>query len=426
MISLGNIFLDNQDSITEVRKKILSVLKILTGDRILATRIASVTSQMGRSLYHGPLKSQLVFGLFRGSGGVGFSITFMTQKKLLKTDLTQAFFDEICSLSPKGDWNRVQGIIWLDTIELPSPSVVEKIRNILKGKNRQQLMAELEQNNQKLSKSLHELQKTTLLKDKMSSLNVKLKQENLRMGAQLELLREMQQLILPKLDELASIEDLDIAGFMEPADEVGGDYYDVLYTDGVVTIAIGDVTGHGLESGILMVMTQAAVRTLQGIKENDPIRFLNTLNQVIYDNIQRMESEKNLTLAILNYRDRKVSVSGQHEETILFRKGGEIERVDTMHLGFPVGLCDDIAEFIDHYFFELDVGDGIVLYTDGVVEAMDFNKKQYGIERLCEMISHYSDRSAEEIQKVIIQDVYQHIGEQKVLDDITLLVLKQN
>ena len=60
----------------------------------------------------------------------------------------------------------------------------------------------------------------------------------------LDILKEMQQLILPKRQELEEIKELYIAGFMEPVDEIGGDYYDVLYTEGVVTIAIGDVTGH--------------------------------------------------------------------------------------------------------------------------------------------------------------------------------------
>ena len=154
------------------------------------------------------------------------------------------------------------------------------------------------------------------------------------MSSELGMLRQMQQLILPKPAELAAIEDLDIAGFMEAASEVGGDYYDVLYTDGIVTIAIGDVTGHGLESGILMVMAQTAVRTLQEMPESEPVRFLDTLNRTLYKNIQRMNSDKNLTLALLNYANGRISISGQHEETLVVRKDGKIERIDTMDLGF--------------------------------------------------------------------------------------------
>jgi phosphoserine phosphatase RsbU/P len=259
----------------------------------------------------------------------------------------------------------------------------------------------------------------------ISALNERLKTENLRMSAELDIIREMQQLILPKPAELAAIEDLDIAGFMEPASEVGGDYYDVLCTEGVVTIAIGDVTGHGLESGILMVMAQTAVRTLQEMQESDPVRFLATLNRTLYKNIQRMNSDKNLTLALLNYAGGRISISGQHEETLVVRKGGQIERVDMMDLGFPIGLDENIADFINNVLVDLEPGDGVVLYTDGIAEARNIHRKFYGIERLCEVVSINWHLSAEEIKLAVIDDLRKFIGSQKVFDDITLLVLKQ-
>jgi serine phosphatase RsbU (regulator of sigma subunit) len=110
--------------------------------------------------------------------------------------------------------------------------------------------------------------------EEISALNEQLRAENLRMGAELEITRQLQQLILPKPEELAAVAGLDIAGYMEPADEVGGDYYDVLADNGQVKIGIGDVTGHGLESGMVMLMTQMAVRTLLTSGETDPVRFL--------------------------------------------------------------------------------------------------------------------------------------------------------
>ncbi|MEG4803400.1 SpoIIE family protein phosphatase [Microcoleus sp. ARI1-B5] len=259
----------------------------------------------------------------------------------------------------------------------------------------------------------------------IAALNQRLKAENRRMSSELGMLRQMQQLILPKPAELAAIEDLDIAGFMEPADEVGGDYYDVLCTLGVVTIAIGDVTGHGLESGILMVMAQTAVRTLQEMQESDPVRFLDTLNRTLYKNIQRMNSDKNLTLALLNYADGRISISGQHEETLVVRKDGQIERIDTIDLGFPIGLDEEIADFISHVLVKLEPGDGVVLYTDGITEARNTSKQFYGIESLCEVISINWHKSAEEIKQAAINDLREFIGAQKVFDDITLVVLKK-
>ena len=256
------------------------------------------------------------------------------------------------------------------------------------------------------------------------ALNEKLKEDNLRLGAEVNVARQIQQMILPNPHEL-EIDGLDIAGYMEPADEVGGDYYDVLQIDGVVTLAIGDVTGHGLESGILMLMAQTSVRTLQEIRELDPVRFLDVLNRTLYKNVQRMNSEKSLTLAILNYSEGRISISGQHEETLVVRKNGEVERIDTMDLGLPIALDDDIARFISHIVIELEPGDGVVLYTDGIPEAYNIGKKQYGLKQLCEVIGQNWHKSAAEVKDAVIVDVRQHIGKQKVFDDITLLVFKR-
>ncbi|WP_346341713.1 SpoIIE family protein phosphatase [[Phormidium] sp. ETS-05] len=259
----------------------------------------------------------------------------------------------------------------------------------------------------------------------ISVLNERLKAENIRMAAELDVTRQLQQMILPKKQELEQIPNLEIAGFMEPADEVGGDYYDVLNYDGRVKIGIGDVTGHGLESGMLMIMVQTAVRTLLAHNETDYVKFLSTINRTIYDNVARMKTDKNLTLALLDYADGVLSVSGQHEEIIVVRDGGIVELIDTIDLGFPIGLDSDIADFISQAEVRLHPGDVAILYTDGITEAENMEGVQYGLERLCEVVSRYWQQSAEEIRAATIADVRDHIGEQKVFDDITLVVIKQ-
>ncbi|AFY54971.1 serine phosphatase RsbU, regulator of sigma subunit [Rivularia sp. PCC 7116] len=256
-------------------------------------------------------------------------------------------------------------------------------------------------------------------------LNERLQADNIRLKSELDATRRLQQMILPKSSELESVEGLDIAGYMEPADEVGGDYYDVLNLDGNVKIGIGDVTGHGLESGMLMLMVQTAVRTLQEVEETNPVRFMDILNRTIYKNIQRMDSGKNLTLSLIDYSDGELKLSGQHEEVILARSNGEVELLDTTDLGFPIGLDDEIADFVDEQKIKLDVGDVAVLFTDGITEAEDIHKNLYGIEKLCEVIKQNRHLSASEIKDAVIEDVRSHIGLQQVFDDITLLVLKQ-
>jgi len=259
----------------------------------------------------------------------------------------------------------------------------------------------------------------------ISTLNEMLKKDNLRMGAELDIVKQLQQMVLPKQSELEAIEGLEIAGYMEPADEVGGDYYDVLQQDGRVKISIGDVTGHGLESGVLMIMAQTAVRTLQKMNETDPVKFLDVLNQTLYDNLQRMNSGKNMSLAILDYAGGVLKLSGQHEEMIVVRADGKLECIDTMDLGFPIGLVEEIGDFIAQQEVQLNSGDVVVLYTDGIPEAFDINKVQYGLERLWQVVIDNHLRSAQEIREAVIDDLRQYIGVQRVFDDITLVVIKQ-
>lgn len=253
----------------------------------------------------------------------------------------------------------------------------------------------------------------------------RLKEENIRLSAELDVTRRIQQMILPKETELNQIDGLEIAGFMEPASDVGGDYYDVLYHNGSVKISIGDVTGHGLESGMVMLMVQTAIRTLMNQNETNPIQFLQVLNQTIYDNVQRINSDKNLTLILLDYKDNRIRLSGQHEFMIVVRADGKVELIDTIDLGFPLGLEEDITDFIGETEIYLNPGDGVVLYTDGITEAENEWGELYGLERLGEIVSQNWQLCANEIKQIIINDVRQHIGEQQVYDDITLLVLKQ-
>ncbi len=261
--------------------------------------------------------------------------------------------------------------------------------------------------------------------EEIRALNEFLQEENLRMSAELNISRQLQQMVLPTKFELAHIKNLDIACFMEPADEVGGDYYDILQYGDSIKIAIGDVTGHGLESGILMLMVQTAVRTLFANEICKPKQCLNILNRAIYDNVQRMQLDRNLSLVLLNYKNGVVKFTGQHEEILIVRNNGQIESIDTDELGFPIGLEQDIEQFIKQSEIKLQTNDGIVLYTDGITEAADMQQNLYGKQRLCEIISQHWHQSAICIQQAVIYDVKLHIGKQRVYDDITLLILKQ-
>lgn len=264
-----------------------------------------------------------------------------------------------------------------------------------------------------------------LANQKIRILNERLKSENLRLTSELNVAKKLQDMVLPNAEELENIVGLEIAGYMEPADEVGGDYYDILKQGENIKIGIGDVTGHGLESGVLMLMTQTAIRTLHNVNETDPVRFLDLLNQTLYDNLQRMKCDKHMTLAILDYHQGRVKLSGQHEQVIVVRFNGDIELIDTIDLGFPLGLDEQILEFISQQDIQLNPSDVMVLYTDGITEAQNREKEHYGLERLCTVVQEHRDKTAHEIRERVIEDVWRFIREEKIFDDITLLVLKQ-
>jgi sigma-B regulation protein RsbU (phosphoserine phosphatase) len=96
-----------------------------------------------------------------------------------------------------------------------------------------------------------------------------------------------------------------------------------------------------------------------------------------------------------------------------------------MDLGFPIGLVEEIGEFIAQAQVQLNPGDVVVLDTDGIPEAFDINKAQYGLKRLWQVVVENRHRRALEIREAVIKDLRQYIGAMKVFDDITLVVIEQ-
>jgi serine phosphatase RsbU (regulator of sigma subunit) len=258
----------------------------------------------------------------------------------------------------------------------------------------------------------------------ISQFNNCLQVENTRLSSELEVTQRLQKMLLPKEKELHQIEALEIAGFSEAAAEIGGDYYDVVQHEGRIIIGIGDVSGHGLESGVLMLMVQTAIRTLIEHHETDPKRLFEVLNRTIYKNVQRLNSDKNISLSLVDYSEGILRISGQHEEMLIVRQG-QIERIDTVDLGFPLGLTESIADFVFETQIPFAPSEVAVLYTDGITEASNYQGVHYGLDQLCAVVQQNWQRSAQDIRQAVIQDLRSHIGIEQVYDDITLVILKR-
>ncbi|HEY6340218.1 MAG TPA: PP2C family protein-serine/threonine phosphatase [Bryobacteraceae bacterium] len=245
-----------------------------------------------------------------------------------------------------------------------------------------------------------------------------------RMGAELAIAQRLQRMILPGVEEIRAVPGMDIAAFTESATEVGGDYFDVIVGASGVTCSIGDVTGHGLESGVIAIMVQTAVRTLHAAGITDTGEVFEMLNRVVYDNVRRMNCDRNLTLCLLRCQNNTVTISGQHEEVLIVRANGSLERHDTLELGFPLGLEKTISRFVAEARVPLADGDVMVAYTDGVTEAINKSGAMFGIERLCEAVRTHHSLPADHIRDAVIGTVREFTGGTPALDDISLLVIK--
>jgi sigma-B regulation protein RsbU (phosphoserine phosphatase) len=254
-----------------------------------------------------------------------------------------------------------------------------------------------------------------------------LEQENVRMGAELDVAQRIQAMILPKEDELKKCKGLDVAAKMVPASEVGGDLYDVLpQSDGSTALVIGDVTDHGLASGLVMLMSQSALRLCLEEAHADLMKSITFLNTMLYKNVQtRMNDSRTLTLALLHHKDGLVRMAGQHESVVILRKGQtEPEEIETGDLGTIVGMIDDIEPMVAETSFRLEPGDCMLLYTDGATEAENPKQEQYGIERVKESLVRAQGKPAQDVVNALFSDLMAFIDTAPVFDDITLVVVR--
>jgi len=271
---------------------------------------------------------------------------------------------------------------------------------------------------QSISGSLHsiELRKQLLEEERRREAA-----ERQRLQRELEIAAEIQTSILPN-NPLA--EGLEIACVMCPASEVGGDYYDVLPVPGGCWIGVGDVAGHGLTTGIVMLMIQSLVA---GLVERDPDASpsaqLRALNPVLYSSVRRrLGRDEHATLCLLRYeRSGLVRYAGAHEEMLLYRKkSGRVEAIETV--GTWVGATEDIGDALSDQELRLGRGDVLLLYTDGAIEAQNAAGEQFGLERLSRALAQHAELDVAGITTALLGEIKAFMAQQH--DDVSLVVLR--
>ena len=257
--------------------------------------------------------------------------------------------------------------------------------------------------------------------------NIKLYQDKLlsseREKSELELASRIQTCLLPAIPER---EFYEITATMIPAAEVGGDYYDLICeSNGRIWFGIGDVSGHGLTSGLIMMMAQTAFNT---ILLNDPnissSELIARVNKVMYQNIkQRLGEDHFMTLSFMvANQDGTIQFSGAHLDILVYRANTKkVERVLTS--GVWLGLIPDIFENTTENQFRLEKDDIMLLYTDGLIEATNKNNEQYDMDRLIKKLEETGDKPIKQIEEEIVSDVFKFLHEQN--DDITFVIARK-
>jgi len=215
----------------------------------------------------------------------------------------------------------------------------------------------------------------------------------------------------------------DIACVSRPAEAVGGDYYDYMQYGDRYFFFIGDVSGHGLSAGLLSMMVQTSLRTILQVNPNIEHRHLvENLDVVLTDNLKKMGIFKYMTYLLLSTTNGKtLEYSGLHNETIIYRKKtNSVEIFESR--GKWLGISIDM-ETPPRQFLEMEIGDILLLYTDGITEAFNLEGNVYGMERLSEMLLANADLSSREIRDKILNDVESFMHYQR--DDITMMVIKK-
>jgi len=269
--------------------------------------------------------------------------------------------------------------------------------------------AELKETNTELSHTVEEL----------NAANANLTKTRDKLWSEMELAHQLQTVLLPSSP---SLDGFEVNAFMATADSVGGDYYDVIHVGGYDWFLIGDVSGHGVTAGLVMMMVQTSIHV--ALSQNpgiSPGMLLTVINKTIHENIKMLGGNKYITMTVFACQDKgRFSFAGAHLPLIVYRhKSQTVEITETD--GMWVGLVDDIEGMNTDQQFHMDFGDILLLHTDGISEAETREGKMYTQEGLVSLFRAKAELPVEEICLAIQEQMNDLI----IDDDVTVFILKR-
>lgn len=253
--------------------------------------------------------------------------------------------------------------------------------------------------------------------ESISSLLLRVAEQE-RLQSEISIAAEIQRNLLPK--QGPAYAGISFSAHFEPTASIGGDYYDLFNLDKTrLAVAIGDVSGHGLSTGLVMAMVKAAITTLveQGADEHSLFRRLNEL--VIRSTEKRTFMTLGFTIFDLKYRTLRHTNAG-HLYPYLLREGEPPRPIEAP--SFPLGIKEGVRpRTIELPLQELDT---LVYLSDGIVEAANENDDPFGFDNLERLLVHLAGASPDQVRNTILDAVAEHAGTRVADDDRTIMVLK--
>jgi sigma-B regulation protein RsbU (phosphoserine phosphatase) len=319
------------------------------------------------------------------------------------------------------DFQNDDRFSWLSQKELPIQTLLS-VPMLLKGKMigligvfNKHLESGFTKDDQRLlsiiaAQSAHVIENARLYKEE---------QDLLRLQEEMRLAKDIQINLLPNV--VPHVVGYDISGRSIPAKEVGGDYFDYIIKDeNCCALCLGDVSGKGMPAALLMANLQA---TLRGqISHDVPCSScIARSNSLLY---QSTDPKKFATLfyGILDQAKHELCYcNAGHDNPILFTPGKEIQRL---------GVGGIVLGFVPEFPFSearitLEPGSVLVLYSDGITEAMNVQEEEFGEERLMTVLGQNLAEPTEKIMDNVLEAISQHIGRVPQMDDMTMVVIKR-
>lgn len=244
--------------------------------------------------------------------------------------------------------------------------------------------------------------------------------KNAAVSHEMELAKQIQLSLLPESPPL--LQGIQIASLSVPAEHVGGDYYDFFVSDDrVIDMVIADVSGHSVGAALIMVETRTVLRAQTKVS-NTPGEILSSLNTLLMNDLSRAE----LFISMFYIKYDTVSQwlsysSAGHNQPLLYRvTEGRCQTLDTE--GMIIGVKENVL-FEDRTTL-LDPGDILLLYTDGVTEAVNNDDEMYGVSRLATLLESIHDEPLQNIIDIIYRDIINFSGSNQLADDVSIVAMR--